>query len=76
MEGDMTTFEQGTNQNMQFFISIGVYLAISKLKFITLRNNFKKVVMMVRNDKSKYPCPHGSHVIPLKHFIPGLLGWD
>ena len=70
----MATFEQGLDQNLQFFISMGTYLAISKLKFLALRNKFQKVVMEVKNDKNK--CPHGSHVIPLNHFLSGLKEWD
>ena len=55
---------------MQIYVELGVLLAISKLKLLTLRNYFKKTVLQLQS------TGNSSHIISFDQFLPGLQKWD
>ena len=42
-EGDIQRLEKCLEDNMEAFVSTGIYLAVEKLRNLTLRNLFKSV---------------------------------
>lgn len=43
IKGDLAAFEREIDKNMQVFIQSGVYFALEKLRYLTIRNLFKKI---------------------------------
>jgi len=47
IEGEIGNLEAAIEKNMEIFIQSGVYLAVEKLRHLTLRNLFKKIALAI-----------------------------
>jgi myosin heavy subunit len=62
MRGDISSLEKSIETNMQVFIRSGVYFALEKLRYLTLRNLFKKISICIGNNPE---FKDKAHIIPL-----------
>lgn len=78
MEGDIQLFEESIDANMQIFISSGVYLAVEKLRYLTLRNLMKKIAVAIAKKPEIQPpqFKEKPHLICLDIPLKILLEWD
>lgn len=64
---------------MEIFIQSGVYLAIEKLRHLTLRNLLKKIAMAIANNPKELQSPEfidKPYILPLKVIFKNLIKWD
>jgi Fe-S cluster assembly ATPase SufC len=74
MKGDLASLEKEIDKNMQVFIQSGVYFALEKLRYLTLRNLFKKISTALA--KNPELCDDKPHIIPLSIPFQILREWD
>ena len=48
IQGDLPELEKVIEKNMDYYISLGVYITVEKLRLITLRNFVKRIVSAVK----------------------------
>jgi hypothetical protein len=48
IKGDLCELEKNIEKHMDYFISLGVFISVEKLRLITLRNFVKRVVAAVK----------------------------
>ena len=64
---------------MEIFIQSGVYLAIEKLRHLTLRNLVKKIAIAIANNPKDLQSPEfmdKPYILPLKIIFKALINWD
>jgi hypothetical protein len=64
---------------MDSFVSSGIYLAIEKMRHLTLRNLFRSVAVQISQSPEQYlPKEYldRPHIMPLKIPFEHLLKWD
>ena len=77
--GDIGSLEQAIEKNMEIFIQSGVYLAIEKLRHLTLRNLVKKIAIAIANNPKDLQSPEfmdKPYILPLKIIFKALMNWD
>ena len=77
-EGDMKKFEDHLDAQMSALIQSGVFLAVEKLRYLTLRNLVKKVQLSLINDPSlrEPEFKEKAHIVPLKMLYKEMQPWD
>ena len=70
-------FEKTLDDNMDVFVYSGVFLAVEKLRLLTLRNLIKKVAMAQEQDPSiSENYSSQPNVIQLDVLLGNLIDWD